>query len=265
MKRKTLLVLANSVTLLCMLLANYAANARLFSDTTVAGVSYKYDTLFAPAGYAFTIWGVIFLLCISFVIYQWYVVKNTTPNNNIQRTGLWFTISNLLNAAWLYCWLNDMIGWSVIAITFLLFCLVMLTIRLRLEIDDVPVREIFFVWWPISVYLGWIMVATIACTAAWLTSLNWQGFHISNVVWTIAMIVIAGFLYILLVLGRNLRESALVGVWAFVAIAVRQWNDHGSIVVTAIVISALLLLIIGWHGYKNRRYNILFKLKRGEW
>ncbi len=248
-----------------MLFANYAANAKVFSSLTVADISYKYDTLFAPAGYAFTIWGLIFLLCIAFVIYQWYMIKHPSTINYIQRTGLWFTISNLLNAAWLYCWLNEMIGWSAVMIILLLACLVMLTISLRLEIDDAPVREIFFVWWPIAIYLGWIMVATVACIAAWLTSINWNGFDLHDDTWTMIMIVIAGLLYLALILKRNLRESAVVGTWAFLAIAVRQWNDYNAISIVAIVTATILLTAVIWHGYKNRRYNILPKLKRAEW
>ncbi|HEY5408246.1 MAG TPA: hypothetical protein VIJ92_14215, partial [Ginsengibacter sp.] len=219
-------VLLNTITLLMMLFANYASNTGFFSTENVADISHKYDTLFAPAGYAFIIWGVIFLLAIGFVIYQWILLKRKDPNKYIERTGIWFALGNVANAAWLYCWLNERIGLSVICILILLLSLIILTIKLRLELDDVPVRNIFFVWWPLSVYLGWIMVATIACIGAWLTSLSWSGFGLSESVWTIVLIIIASLLYLRLIQKRNMRESAAVGIWAFIAIAVRQWNIH---------------------------------------
>lgn len=248
-----------------MLFANYASNTGLFSNENVADISHKYDTLFAPAGYAFIIWGAIFLLAIGFVIYQWILLKRKDSQQYIERTGIWFGVSNIANTAWLYCWLNEQIGLSVICILILLLSLVVLTVRLRLELDDEPVRTIFFIWWPVSFYLGWIMVATIACIGAWLTSTGWNGFGMSENVWTIILIIIACIIYLRLIQKRNLRESAAIGIWAFIAIAVRQWNIHSDIVYAASGAALILVVANGLHFYKNRKYNIHSKLKRGEW
>ena len=266
MKSKGLsLVILNTITLVVMLFANFASNSGMFSSNTVADVSHKYDTLFAPAGYAFTIWGIIFLLALGFVFYQWFLLKTHDSQQYIRRTGIWFSVGNLANAAWLYCWLNEQLGLSVICIFVLLFSLIILTIHLRLELDDVSVRNIFFVWWPITFYLGWIMVATIACIAAWLTSTGWSGFGLSQSTWTIILIAIACLFYLSIIVRRNMREAAAVGIWAFIAIAVRQWNDHNGIVSTALISSSILAIGIIVHFYKNRKYNIWSKLKRGEW
>ncbi|MGH2564280.1 MAG: hypothetical protein ACRDE5_07195 [Ginsengibacter sp.] len=227
MKNKShFLVILNTITLLMMLFANYASNTGFFSNENVADVSHKYDTLFAPAGYAFIIWAVIFLLAIGFVIYQWVLLKRNDGNKYIEGTGIWFSVSNLANAAWLYCWLNERIGLSVICILILLLSLIILTVNLRLELDDVSVRNIFFVCWPVTFYLGWIMVATTACIASWLTSIRWERFGISEDIWAIALIAIACLIYLLLIEKRNMREAAAIGAWAFIAIAVRQWYIH---------------------------------------
>ncbi|KAA9037577.1 hypothetical protein FW778_15900 [Ginsengibacter hankyongi] len=266
MKNKSLsLVLLNTITLVIMLFANYASTSGMYSNKNVADVSHKYDTLFAPAGYAFIIWGVIFLLALSFVIYQWVLLKTNDSQRYVQRIGIWFTVSNIANAGWLYCWLNEQLGLSVICIFILLISLIILTIHLRLELDDVPVRNIFFVWWPVTFYLGWIMVATIACVASWLTSIGWAGIGISQSTWTIISIVIACLLYLIIIVTRNMREAAVVGIWAFIAIAVRQWNNHNGIVWTALLSSLILAIAISAHFYKNRNYSIGLKLKRGEW
>jgi hypothetical protein len=124
-----------------------------------------------------------------------------------------------------------MLGWSVIVILILLAILCLLIVRLRLELDDEPVLTIFFVWWPIVIYAGWIMVATIACIASWFVYTGWRGGAIGEDTWTILMIAIACSLYLFLLSKRNLREAAIVGVWAFIAIAVRQWNAYTNIVI----------------------------------
>ena len=73
--KSRLLVILNTITLVIMLFANYAGNTGFYSKVNVADISHKYDTLFAPAGYAFIIWGVLFLMGTGFVIYQWILIK----------------------------------------------------------------------------------------------------------------------------------------------------------------------------------------------
>lgn len=266
MKNKSIvLVIMNTFSLICMLFANYASTAGIFSNSSVADISHKYDTLFAPAGYAFIIWAFLFLLAIAFVVYQWMLLKKGDPQHYIKRTGIWFTVSNIANAGWLYLWTNEMIGWSVIVIFLLLLCLIILTIRLRLELDDEPVRNIFFVWWPITFYLGWIMVAVIACVSSWLVSQSWQAANLPEHIWTIIMIVIACLFYLLLIRKRNMREASLVGIWAFIAIAIRQWENNPDIAIAAIIASFILFIASAVHVYKNRKYIIGEKIKRGEW
>lgn len=259
------LVLLNTITLVLMLFFNYASSTGLFSGVTVGEVSHMYNTLFAPADYAFIIWSLIFLLCLSFVAHQWYLLKTGDPRLYIKRTGVWFTVSNIANAAWLHFWTSQMLGWSVILIFILLISLCFLTVRLRLELDDEPVRTIFFVWWPVTFYLGWIAVATIACVAAWLVSMDWFGGAFGEDIWAIIMVVIAGFLYLFMVVRRNLRETAAVGIWAFIAIAVRHWSLYNNIAITAITAAIILFVAIAVHGYKRRNYSPFAKIKRGEW
>lgn len=262
--KNTALVILNTITFILVLIVNYTSNSEIFASATVADVAHKYDTLFAPADYAFIIWSVIFLLCACFVIYQWMLIKNDAKNY-IQRSGLWFAISNISNALWVYCWVHEWLGLTVILILILLLSLIILVIKLRLELDDEPVRTIFFVWWPIAIYIGWIMVATIACIASWLVSINWNGFNMAPDAWCMIMIIIAFLFYIFLIRKRNLRESAGVGIWAFIAIAIPQWNEHKNIAITAIIVSVILTIMILEHGYKNRYYAPSAKIRRGEW
>lgn len=185
--------------------------------------------------------------------------------HSIQRTGLWFTLSNITNAAWVYCWINEQLGWCVILILLLLLSLIILTIKLKLELNDEPVRTIFFVWWPITFYLGWIITATVACIASYLVYTGWTGFGISPDVWTVIMIIIAFLIYLFLNQKRNMREAATVGIWAFIAIAVRQWNVYKDIAFTAIIAALILNVLIAIHFYKNSNYSPFAKIKRGEW
>lgn len=256
--RSTLLVLANTITLIIMLIANYLANTGSFFPATVAEISQRYPSLFTPAGYAFSIWSVIFAGCIGFTIFQWHLVYNSKNTLIIKQTGIWFLVSNLCNAAWLVAWTTNNIGYSVILIMALLLSLCRLVVRLRLELDQVSKKVIVLVWWPITIYTGWVMVASIACIAAWLVSVNWNGWNVAESTWAIAMLVIAGIIYILLVTNRHLREAAMVGIWAFIAIAVKQWHDNNAVAVAAILVSIILLVIIIIQAYQHRSSNAFF-------
>jgi hypothetical protein len=107
-------------------------------------------------------------------------------------------------------------------------------------------------WWPFSIYTGWILVAIIANIAAYLTKINWNGFGISGEAWTIIMICIAALINLYLIWNRNMRESAFVGAWGLLAVAVSNRNEVQPIYYTAIVAAAILVINAAIHGYINR-------------
>lgn len=258
------LLLANTISLLFALAMNALAGSAVFDGKTVGEVSRRYDTLFAPAGYAFAIWGLIYLLLILFVAYQWFAWLKHREDRELAQTGLWLTGANLANGFWIAAWLTESIGLSVSLMSILLISLLALTVRLRLEIWDAPLRIIVFVWWPIVIYLGWIVVASAANMAAWFVSVDWTRDLFSASTWTMFLIAAATLIYVVLVLRRNMREAALVGIWALIAIAVRQWQAHAEIAASALIGAVILLAVISWHVFKNWESSPPEKLKRGE-
>lgn len=122
-----------------------------------------------------------------------------------------------------------------------------------MELDDLPFKKIAFVWWPFCLYSGWITVALIADIAAWLTKIQWNGFGISGSGWAIIMIIIAGIINLTVTWTRNMREYALVAVWALIAIAVANNGNAISVVYTAIIVAVILFISSGVHAYLNRK------------
>lgn len=263
MKQIGLLIL-NTATLLFALLMNYLANNAPLTPATVGEVSARYENLFTPAGYAFVIWIVIYILLIAFVAYLWYAWFKNSNDEYLRRTNIWFMVSNLANGFWTFVWTSDWIGWSVVLIIILLISLVVLMFRLRLEIWDAPVRIITFIWWPFCIYLGWIVTATFANIAAYSVYLNPEDSFALQQGWVIFMILVAFLLYAAFIYFRNMREAAVVGIWAFIAIAVKHWQDAGSVAYTAIIASAILFVYVSWHGYQNREFSPFKKFQRGE-
>lgn len=246
--------ISNGIALLITIAINYLSNTGIFDGNTVASISDRYQNYFTPAGYAFSIWGLIYVSLICFVIYQGRSLYSKTEKSNIvERIGWWFVISCLANGLWIIAWLYQYTGLSVLIMALLLFSLMKIVVRTSIALNDVSSGERAFVWWPFSLYSGWITVAFIADMAAWLTKIKWSGFGISAVGWTVIMICAAGVINLFMTWKRNMRIFSLVGVWALTAIAVSNWNGQQSVVRTALIVAVVLLVSTGIHFQRRRR------------
>ena len=257
-----LLRVLNTLSLGFTLFVNYWVNTSGNPGRSVGEISDAYPTLITPAGYAFAIWGIIYLLLISFVVFQW---SGKRPGDLISRVGPWFIVSNLANAAWIFAFLHEEFWLSVAFMFILLSSLLALVWRLQIAIWDGGLRIIFFVWWPIAIYLGWIVTASVVNVAATLVASGWDGLGLSESTWGILMIAVATAVYLLLTFKRNLRESAGVGCWALVAIIVARGDGAPMVTTTAWMAVGILALAIAVHGFRGRATSPFLKWKRGEW
>ncbi|MEQ8473779.1 MAG: hypothetical protein RIC35_21460, partial [Marinoscillum sp.] len=74
----------------------------------------------------------------------------------------------------------------------------------------------------------------------------------SEVQWTVIMIIVATGVNYFMLRTRNMREFALVGIWALVAILIRHYGVYPAISWAAGLCSGFLLAVVAIHGYKNR-------------
>ena len=240
---KKTLQISNAIALVSTIIINYLSNTGKINNTTIGEVSKELNSLFTPAGYAFSIWGFIYLLLLGFIIYQGRSLFIKVRNNDfILKTGWWFVISCVANSAWVFAWLYGYTGLSCVFIFLLLLSLLKIVINNAMELWDAPISTILFLWWPFTFYSGWVT-------------------GISPVIWTISMIGIATLVNIMVTWKRNMREFALVGAWALIAIAVANKSEQETIYITAVVAAVLLLVSSGIHGFKNRATNPFIKLK----
>lgn len=254
--KKTYAIL-NTLVIMGVIYWNYWSNTGDINGTTVGELSDKFSNLFTPAGYAFAIWGVIFL---GLLVLGFNQIKlaffGGDHDESIVQMGPWLILANLGNAAWLWFWLHEQTGISVLVMLFILFSLIQIILRLNMENWEAPMRYMATVWWPISLYSGWIAVATIANISAYLAKIEWSVLF-SELQWTVVMISVAGLLNLAMIFKRNMREFALVGIWAIAAIAVRHWGEIPTLQWTALFWVVVLLLATSIHAYRNRANNPL--------
>ncbi|WP_339655791.1 tryptophan-rich sensory protein [uncultured Maribacter sp.] len=260
MKKK--LSILNLMSVVLVIVVNYISQIMEFNNTTIGEISSRYVNLFTPASYAFAIWGIIFIALLIYGIFQ---VRRAFFSKKesifIEQTGYWFILANILNCCWVFAFVYDFTGLSVLIMFGILISLVKIIINTNMERWDAPITTIAFVWWPICFYSGWISVATIANISAYLSKLDWNGGILSEQTWTISMIVVAIILNLLMIWKRNMREFALVGIWALFAIYIRHDGTYNSIANTALIGSIFLFIGITAHAFKNRKTNPIKKLQ----
>lgn len=146
---KKTLQIANIILFVVMVFVNYLSGTGAINDTTIAEISTANNNLFTPAGYAFSIWGLIYLLLFGFVIYQSRsLFKKVRDDEFILKTGWWFVISCFANIMWITFWLYGFMEYSILAIFVLLYSLLKIVMINRMELWDAPISVIAFLWWP---------------------------------------------------------------------------------------------------------------------
>jgi hypothetical protein len=216
-----------------------AGSTTIIGGKNTAQISDSNPTLITPAGYVFSIWGVIYILLGIFVVFQ--ALPSEKGKDYQKRIGFFFILSSLANIVWLFLWQNELLGFSVVLMFLLLASLVTIYIRLEIGKSLVSLRERLTVHLPFSVYLGWITIASIANVATTLVSVNWNGFGIAPETWATLIIISALLIALLVIATRKDLAYGLVIIWALVGIAVKQ-SGHQNIVMIA-EISAIIVAI----------------------
>lgn len=238
------LQITNAIALVPSILINYLSNLGVLNSSTISDISKRYDTLFSPAGYAYSIWGLIYLLLFAFVVYYGPLVKTSAPKELIIcKIGVWFIISCLANSLWVLAWIYDHLLSSVVLMTILLISLIKnISVYIHHHTVEHKFIHLFFVT-PFSIYLGQVSFALIANMAICLKKAQWGIFGTTQQeeYWTILLISIATFINMYILWKYSLYFTALVAVWALTAIAVS--NKENNLLFTVLLFMDAFILV----------------------
>lgn len=213
-----------AIAFLIMLAANYAVNAFRVNGTTTGAVSDAYPNLFAPIGLTFAIWGVIYLLLGLYTLRQLGIWRGKNPagtDSLIHRITPLFIATSLINTLWVFAWQYKIIWLSLILIACLLAALAGINHILDADVLTSG-RDKWLVKLPFSVYFGWVTVATIANMVAWLVSIRWNGWGLSDQFWTIAVMAAGVLIGIITALRFRSAAYILVFAWAYLGILLKH-------------------------------------------
>jgi hypothetical protein len=203
-------------------------------------ISDRFQVYFVPAGYVFSIWGVIYLGLIAFAIFQALPAQRQNPR--LQATGWWICLGGLANSAWIFLWHYEQFPLTLVAMLVLLASLIVTYLRLDIGRTQVSTAEIWAVRLPFSIYLGWITVATVANVTSLLDYLKWDRFGIAPEIWMVIVLAVVLVIAVLMNFTRRDVAYALVILWALAgislkhatvpAVAIPTWITFGLVALT---------------------------------
>lgn len=244
-KRSRLLVVSNIIAFaLTVAINSLAGSTTIIGGKNTAMISDSHPTLVTPAGYVFSIWGVIYILLGLFVLYQ--ALPRNREKEFQKRVGWLFVLSSAANIAWLFLWQFEYLAISVPIIFVLLATLIAIYLRIGIGKSVTSLYERLWVHLPFSVYLGWITIASIANVAVALVSVNWNGFGLSQNFWATTILIVALAITLLVITTRKDVAYSLVTIWAFLGIAQNQVENHTVVFVSEVnaVIEVIALIVM---------------------
>lgn len=243
--------IVNMLALAGTLIINILSNALPLNGRTAGEISDALPSFFTPAGYTFSIWGLIYTALIGFAIYQ--ALPQAREQSFLSQIGWLFVASSVANSAWIFAWHYGYYLISVVMMITLLLSLIAIYLRLQVGRtgESHSWQEKLLVHVPFSLYLGWITVATIANIASVATYLGWQGGGIAEPVWSAIMIAVAVVVAALVLF--NARRLAYAGVLIWALFGIRAAYPAEALVANTAVVAAVLIGMLALLGYWRTR------------
>jgi len=239
MKKITAMQIITVIATLATITVNVLANALPLNGLNTGDISDQFDIFFVPAGYVFSIWGLIYLGLLAYMVFQ--ALPSQADNPLLKKIAPWYWISSLGNIAWIFLWHYEVFAYTPIFMGMILVSLLVINRALA----DVDGQTKWFVKLPFSIYIGWISVATVANVSQWLYYFDWSGWGIMPAVWAIIMLAVASLLGILMAWLENDSFYTLVLIWSLIGITVSQAGAAGVVLAAWIGVTLLVVALLG--------------------
>lgn len=250
---KLILQIGNIIAVILTIAINALANILPINNRLTGDISDSIPNLFVPAGITFSIWGIIYFLLIAFIIYQSRDLfsKNKIDMPYLHKISYFLIIASIANIAWVILWHYEQIILSLVPMIVLFLSLLKIYLELNIGKEKISIKDRLFFQVPFSVYIGWITVATIANVTAVLVTIGWDGFGLSEYLWTILVLIVATLITLLVIVYRFDVAYSLVIIWALMGIVIKRTNSDpiygiqtDIAIVAAISIVVILISII---------------------
>ncbi len=237
MNTRPIFRLLHPLSILAVIVVNALANALPINGQNTGDIAQQFNSYFLPAGYVFSIWGLIYIALIAFAYFQFRPDQQDNPR--LYRADLPFLLTNIANITWLLLWHYNQFVLSMIAILGLLLSLILVYQAFEIGRRKSPTGvENWLAHRPFKLYLGWASVATIANAASVLIYLGWDRWGLSDIHWTWIMLGVGAFLGALMAFLRRDSIFNLVLAWAFFGNGIR-YSDTRQVALSSFFAAGL--------------------------
>ena len=220
---------------LVVIVANFLAATGHINGVRPNEISDRYPTVITPAGWAFSIWSLIYLGLIAFSIYQLLPARIA----EFGRLRLPYIVSCILNCTWIIFWHHFHTGVCTVVIALLLASLFWVNARLAPPTtfgESILARGVF------GLYAGWVTVATLVNLLLYLVS---EGIDLDRSSWNLIGIVCLVLALLAAVAARIVLRNFIYPLpiaWAAAAIGANQSGNTPIVVAAAIVCIGCLII-----------------------
>lgn len=209
---------------------------------TQGAVSDAYPTLLVAAGYAFSIWGLIFALDVAYAL--WQATGERRRDATLARVAPLAAAGFALTSVWMPLFSAGLFWLCVIVIFGALACIARAAVVLSR--DPAPLaRQRLWAWLPLSLHAGWLSLAAFLNVAQ--TIVAYRLMPTGDMLgWSLALLALAAV--VLLVLNARMRGNVAyvaAAVWGLAAVVVRQSQSplDGAQVAAGIALAIAVVLI----------------------
>jgi len=199
-------------------------------------------TVLAPATPAFQIWSVIYLGLIAYAV--WQALPSQRSRERQRALGWWVALTAVLNGLWLLAAQFTILPLTVLAIVLLLAALCVLLVRTaryprETRWDAVLLDGVT------GLHLGWVALATVANTTAWLSRALPESVGDAAETWGVIVLVAVVLIGAALAWIGSRITPPLAMAWGLTWIAVgRLAGEPASTVVGYAAIGAAAVIVV---------------------
>lgn len=240
------------ISAMCFMIIAAAVGTGAFGGTSVQnlqdGALDADGSFLAPARPAFGIWSAIYLLLIAYTV--WQALPRQRATDRQRAIGWWVALTMVLNGLWLVTAQFSTLPLTVLMI-FALAAALAVTFQRTVAVPAESVVDAILIDGTTGLHLGWVTLASVANTAAWLTA---SGFDVEAPdVWGVVVLVVVAVIGVTFaVLSGGRFAPGLAIAWGLSWLAVGRLSGEpastaigvAAIVVAVVVIAAPIILTL---------------------
>lgn len=198
----------------------WLSNAKIFGPTN-GEISDRYPTLIVAAGYAFSIWGAIFLLDVLYATRQ---MLEPPADVRLERTRPWASLAFAMTSLWMIAFTLQFF-WIALAIIWISLASI-LRAAWHVAHTAQHARGPWWQWIPLSLHAGWVSLAVFLNVAQVIVA--FQLLPVADMLpWTLALFAVAALLVLTALAGmRGNWVYALAAIWGLIGVYVKQSHSQ---------------------------------------